>query len=234
VQRSLELEKQFVEKNGELSTSESTLKNTDRDLQENDTLTDTERRQKQSDIGELREKIKSLHKQIALLKEKQEKLTIRSPIDGRVVTWNVRDQLLDRPVKCGQNLLEIADPSKDWELEVQMPEKRMGHLAKAATAAAAKKQKLPVTFFLATNPAEKFEGLVEEVERSAEVRGEEGSTVLIRVSFDQKTLRKAIADPKIGASATAKVDCGKRAIGYVWFHDLVDFVRAKILFRINL
>ena len=24
----------------------------------------------------------------------------------------------------------------------------------------------------------------------------------------------------------------KRAIGYVWFHDLVDFIRAKVLFRI--
>jgi len=29
-----------------------------------------------------------------------------------------------------------------------------------------------------------------------------------------------------------KIHCDKRAIGYVWFHDLVDFVRAKILFRI--
>jgi multidrug resistance efflux pump len=235
VQRSLDLEKQFVEKNGDLGTSESTLKNTDRELQENnDTLTDAEKRQKQAEISQLKEKIKSLRKQIDLLKEKQDKLKICSPIDGRVVTWNVRDQLLNRPVQRGQNLLEIADPTKDWELEVQMPEKRMGHLAKAATAATAKKQKLPVTFFLATNPAEKFEGLVEEVERSAEVRGDEGNTVLIRVSFDQMTLRKAVADPKIGAGATAKVDCGKRAIGYVWFHDLVDFIRAKILFRINL
>jgi hypothetical protein len=113
-----------------------------------------------------------------------------------------------------------------------MPEKRMGHLAKAATAAATKNQKLPVTFFLATNPAETFEGQVEEIERSAEVRGEEGNTVLIRVSFDQNILRKAVAQPKIGASATAKVVCGKRAIGFVWFHDVVDFVRSRILFRI--
>jgi hypothetical protein len=131
-------------------------------------------------------------------------------------------------------LIEIADPAKEWELEVKMPEKRMGHLAKAATIAATKNEKLPVTFFLATNPSEKFEGKVEEVERSAEVRGEEGNTVLVRVSFDQQALRKAIAEPKIGASATAKVDCGKRAIGYVWFHDLVDFIRAKILFRLSI
>ena len=70
------------------------------------------------------------------------------------------------------------------------------------------------------------------MELSAEVRGEEGNTVLVRVAFDQQELREAIADPKIGATATAKIHCGKRAIGYVWFHDLVDFIRAKILFRI--
>jgi hypothetical protein len=89
-----------------------------------------------------------------------------------------------------------------------------------------------VTFFLATNPADQLQGEVDIEELSAEVRGDSGNTVLVHVSFDQDKLHKVVADPKIGASATAKIHCGKRAIGYVWFHDLVDFIRAKILFRI--
>ena len=88
-----------------------------------------------------------------------------------------------------------------------------------------------MTFFLATNPAERLKQ-VEEIERSAEVRGEEGNTCWSACRSIRKTLREVIADPKIGATATAKIHCGKRAIGYVWFHDLVDFIRAKILFRI--
>ena len=107
-----------------------------------------------------------------------------------------------------------------------MPEKRMGHIAEAQSQTT--KSKLPVTFFLATNPAKQLQGEVETIELSAEVRGDSGNTVLVRVSFDQKKLHKVIANPKIGASATAKIHCGKRAIGYVWFHDLVDFIRAKI------
>jgi hypothetical protein len=91
---------------------------------------------------------------------------------------------------------------------------------------------LKVTFFLALNPGEKLEGKVEEIHRSAEVRGEDGNTVLLRVSLDQDRLREVIAEPKIDAGATAKVHCGKRPIGYVYLHDLVDFVRAKILFRL--
>jgi hypothetical protein len=92
--------------------------------------------------------------------------------------------------------------------------------------------KLPVTFFLATNPEKKLEGTVEEVHRSAEVRGDAGNTVLIRVSFDQQKLRDTIGDPKINAGATAKIHCGTASIGYKYLHDLVDFVRSKILFRL--
>jgi hypothetical protein len=45
-------------------------------------------------------------------------------------------------------------------------------------------------------------------------------------------LREVVSDPKIGAEVTAKVYCGKRSVGYVWLHDLIDFIRAKILFRL--
>jgi multidrug efflux pump subunit AcrA (membrane-fusion protein) len=229
VQRSLELEKQIAATTGDLKSKDSKLKNTKRELDDIDDLTEVERSQKESEVSELTETVKSLKEQLKLLEQKQEMLQIRSPIDGRVVTWNVRDRLLDRPVNMGENLLEIADPTKEWELEVQMPEKRMGHLAKAASLA---KDKLPVTFFLATNPEKQFQGKVLSQENSAEVRGEEGNTVVVLVSFDQNELRAAVADPKIGAGATAKVHCGQRSIGYVLFHDLIDFVR-KVLFRIT-
>lgn len=229
VQRSRDLEKEIESISGQIRTNGAKLEGTQSELNLNDELTEVEKNQKQRDLRELSETIKSLQKQLELLNQKAEKLKIRSPINGRVVTWNVEDRLLDRPVNRGENLLEVADPTKDWELEVMMPEKRMGHIAKARSQS---NGKLPVTFFLATSPSKQLHGLVDEEELSAEVRGEEGNTVLVRVSFDQKALREVIADPKIGATATAKIHCGKRAIGYVWFHDLVDFIRAKILFRL--
>lgn len=105
----------------------------------------------------------------------------------------------------------------------------MGHVTQAWTES---NGNLPVTFFLATSPEDQIAGKVVEVHRNAEVRGDDGNTVLVRVSFDQQMLRQTVSDPKIGAGATAKIHCGRRAIGYVWFHDLIDFVRAKILFRI--
>jgi multidrug efflux pump subunit AcrA (membrane-fusion protein) len=231
VERSPDLEKEIAAKTGELNKDNAALLSLDRQhLNDDREVTENEINQKEREKNELIQSMKSLREQLKLLNEKKEKLQIRSPINGRIVTWKPREQLgNDRYVKQGEKLLEVADPEQDWELEVLMPEKRMGHIAKAKAAA---NGPLPVTFFLATNPSQEFQGTVVEDALSAEVRGEEGNTVLVRVAFDQQKLRDAVKDPKIDASATAKIHCGKRAIGFVWFHDLVDFIRAKILFRI--
>jgi hypothetical protein len=229
VQRSIDLEKEIVAVRGELARNMEKIRSTRKELINDDELSEVERSQKESEIKQLNRSVESLQKQLDLLLQKQEHLKIHSPIDGRIITWNVEDRLLGRLVNRGEELLEVADPNSPWELEVTMPESRMGHIARAW---AESNGKLPVTFFLALNPGEKLEGQVTEIHRSAEVRGEEGNTVLLRVSFDQNRLREVIAEPKIDAGATAKVHCGKRAIGYVYLHDLVDFIRAKILFRL--
>ena len=226
-QHSDELEKQIKTTQGDRDAAIARLDSLNRELMSDRELTAVEKSQKFSELGEVQEKIKSLNEQMALLEKMKQMLKVRSPIDGRVVTWNVSERLQGRPVNRGENLLEIADPTGDWELEVYMPEYRMGHIADAD---ARSPDKLPVTFFLATNPQEKLQGLVEHVDTSAEVRGESGNTVLVRVSFDQEAFRRMNSDPKIGATATAKIHCGQRAIGYVLFHDLIDFVR-RMWFR---
>jgi hypothetical protein len=160
---------------------------------------------------------------------KKAKLEVRSPIDGQVVEWNLHEKLMGRPVSQGQVLMEVADPKGTWELEVRMPESKMGYISEAWTESGGK---LKVDFILATHPASPLEGQVEEIDPSAEVRGDEGNTVLVRVSFDQQMLRATFPDPKIGAGVIAKVHCGRRSYAFVWLHDLIDFVRAKILFRL--
>ena len=80
---------------------------------------------------------------------------------------------------------------------------------------------------------EAFKARSMEVHRSAEVRGEEGNTVLVRVSFDQQKLRETSSPIRRSAPAPrprSTAASGRSAT--VWFHDLVDFIRAKILFRL--
>ncbi|MFO0895892.1 MAG: biotin/lipoyl-binding protein [Pirellulales bacterium] len=194
----------------------------------------------------------SLRQQYRLYSAEKAKLELKSPIAGLVISSDVLDELVRRPVGLGDKLMQIADPTGELELEILMPEDRMGHVAQAETARKARlaeiqkqlassrgdrkaleseKQQLErglqVTYILATHPGQEHAGFVREINTLAEVRGADGNVVLLRVAIDKREL----TDPQLGGAATAKVYCGRRSIGYVWFHDLFAFVQ-RMLFRI--
>ncbi len=227
---SIDLDKELNATRGqldELLTEKRTLLT---DTFEN-TLTASEKQQKEGRLARIQKQLQTVQKELELLDKKQDLLTVTSPIDGQVITWQVKQQLHDRPVSLGSVLMEIADPSGEWIVEVTMPERRLGHVSEALRDA--EEGTLDVTFFLATTTEKTFTGKLTQanVASSAEVRGDEGNTVLLRVTFDQDEFRKAIANPKVGAEVRAKVACGRSSIAYAYLHDLVDFIRSKILFR---
>jgi multidrug efflux pump subunit AcrA (membrane-fusion protein) len=230
VQNSSDLEKELETVRGQLLETEAEISSTSRQsIGDDEDSTEADRNQQIARVEQLEKSAISLRKQLELLNDKSKLLEIRSPIDGQVVEWRLHENLFGRPVTRGQVLMEVADPKGDWELEIKMPESRMGYITQAMNESGGK---LKVEFILATHPADKLVGQVEEIEPSAEVRGEEGNTVLVRVGFDQKMLRDTFEEPKIGAGVTAKIYCGRRSIAFVWLHDLFDFIRSKILFRL--
>lgn len=178
---------------------------------------------------ELEQAIRSLKSQIEIYRQKLMNEEVRSPISGEVITWDVKTKLESRPVQPGQVLLSVAQPEGEWELELQMAEDRMGHITRAVHEAEEENRPLEVTFILATEPKQRFKGTVKEVHRSAEVHGEKGSVVTIKVAFDKSDLKELL---RPGAEVTAKVHCGTRSVGYVWFHDLIGFVQSRIFFRL--
>ncbi|MAT69524.1 MAG: hypothetical protein CMJ58_08365 [Planctomycetaceae bacterium] len=185
----------------------------------------------------LEKQLEGINRQIALHEEIRKKLLIRSPIDGEVVTWRVKQLIEGRTVRTGNRLMEVADPTHGWELEAYVPEAKMGHVITQLDELRQTdpEAQLRVTFILATHPAEKLEGRVVKIHSNAEVEGEEGNTVRMDVAFDQDQLKKLVADPardlKFGADVKVKVHCGRAAIGYVWFHELWEFIQSRILFR---
>jgi multidrug efflux pump subunit AcrA (membrane-fusion protein) len=239
-QRSMDLEAEIIRIQGEY---EKTLEQIASIEQQRTALDPRQTRETESDelVGQLaqaRVQRKSLQEQMALLAEKNNKLEVTSPIAGKVVTWKVKDRIEGRPIRRGQQLMEIADPSGIWELEIFVPESRMGHVnqQKLVQEQSNPDSQLRVTFILATHPSEKLEGKVFEIDDSAQVHGEDGNAVRMRVAFEQEVLTRLVKDPandlKVGADVKAKIHCGRRAIGYVWFHDLFEFVQSRILFRL--
>ncbi|MGD0654334.1 MAG: HlyD family efflux transporter periplasmic adaptor subunit [Thermoguttaceae bacterium] len=130
--RSTKLENDTTIIQGEVSSTKKAIASRLRDLQDEGKLRPEERNRLKGEIAELREKLDSLEKQLDLCKKNQEELSIKSPISGQVVTWDLRNRLPNgRPVQRGQVLMRVADPSGPWQLELHMPENRMGHVAEA-------------------------------------------------------------------------------------------------------
>src|SRR6185503_19673225 len=80
VQESPDLDKEMESIRGQLSKDVSTLRSTRDDLDRNEELTEAERSKKESEVGQLKESIKSFQKQLDSLNIKKEILKICSPI----------------------------------------------------------------------------------------------------------------------------------------------------------
>lgn len=205
-----------------------------RKRQDGQETTKDEEDRARADERSLREKTASLDRQLKLLDEKKKLLFVRSPIDGHVTTWDLKNLLDDRTVQPGQVLMSVSNSEGPWELEVLMPEDQMGYVARAQHEF--HKKDLDVTYILANEPGEKHPGKIKDVHLIAEARGEEGNTVMVYVDINKEDLKDPVTGSyeylKQGAGVSARVDCGKRPIGFVWFHDLIEFVQSRILFRL--
>jgi len=228
--RNTDLEVALADVLGRRASSEEQLASTKRSLLEDDKISADEKIRLAGRKAQLQREIESLEQQEQLYRSKKEDLQVRSPIDGVIVTWQVRDRLLLRPVEKGQVLMSVADKTGPWELEVNMPDDRLGHVNRAAAEAKSTGRELVVDYILATDPGTRHYGVVKEIHEQAEVRGEEGNTVLVRVTIDPERHEKE--ELGAGASVTARIACGQRPLGYVWFHDVLSFIQTQILFRL--
>jgi multidrug efflux pump subunit AcrA (membrane-fusion protein) len=360
-------EVEFSRTEGELLAAEKELEAKRRALNEVESSRADEKYRLEGEKASLQEKIKSLSRQIEILKTKRAELQVKSPVNGIVVTWDLKSRLLTRPVQHGSSLMRIADFNKEWIVELHMPDQRMGFVeeaqqklykaqreklrslllgpkpddapgaaanpaAESATPAAGetatapptaatddpraaevdkKLAKIPdeglydqwsiiakakldaqvneilkevpegeakkqladvlaqptydqaweslaalkanaadeelktkisaiakecfldqdenVTFHLATDAGRKLQGRIKEIHHSAEVRGDEGNTVLIKVALDKSQLREIDLCP--GAEVSAKVHCGRSSLGYAWLHEVISYIQSKIIFR---
>lgn len=180
-------------------------------------------------MGQERESLKrkeTLEAQLLLVHEKEEQLIRTSPIDGIVMDWHLKERLRARPVVTGQVLVNLADPRGDWELELYMPEKRMKFLDDAFKESDGKD--LVVDYIQSTNPSADHTGKLSmsDVHYRAELDPTDGAVVKLRVKPD--TMEGLSRRP--GSKVIADVVCGKRSAAFVWFHEVVEWVQANVIF----
>ncbi len=183
-------------------------------------------------LAEAKVKLSGLKAEADIQRSKMNDLELHSPIDGQIFTPDVKKLLEGRPVQEGQSLLRVADPNGDWELDLHMPDDRMGEISRAKLAAEQRNEPLAVTYILQSEPGRQLKGTVKEIARSSEIIDkDDGPVVLIKVAIRKGDIDPANPLALSGVTVTGKVHCGRRSLGYVWFHDLFAFIQAKVLFR---
>jgi hypothetical protein len=173
--------------------------------------------------AEVQELLNSLSQQHEVLKAQRDELIVRSPLTGQVVTWNVRQSLQSRPVQRGQVLMQVADTLGAWVLEVEVPDDRVGHVLEAQREGRAG---LAVSFMLATEPGVIYRGNIEKTALATDVRPSDKANVLMTVGVDRNEIRGL----RPNATVVAHIECGRRSLGFVWFHGLWEALQRKVLF----
>ncbi|QDT36380.1 HlyD family efflux transporter periplasmic adaptor subunit [Stratiformator vulcanicus] len=178
--------------------------------------------------SELIERVKGLQEQAEIIERERDHLRVSAPIAGTLLTWDVEQLRPGRPVVRGQRLLTLADLSGEWELELRLPDERIGDLLAAMEQAEADETQgsISIQFLLATEPEKTYDAVLTEVSLTAEAYDAEPSAVKLSAAIVGD--RRPPLRP--GATVVARIDCGDRPLWYVWFGDFVEAVRVKLLF----
>ncbi|QDT07654.1 HlyD family secretion protein [Rubripirellula lacrimiformis] len=223
--RNPDMEVQLTEIKGQILTALAEKTRVQGQLGLRRQLDDSEKRALMAEQNELEVKHRVLQQKLALQEERRNDLEIRSPIDGVVVSWDVEKTLRSRPIMTGQVLLEVADLNQPMYLELDLPEKREGHLDQyiAKNNLDQPDSKLDVSYILATDPDKPLDAVmfVNTVSTRAEANEEHGAVIKMRAVPDQEPLREL--KPRPGAKVIAKVYCGRRSSGFVFFHEIIEW-----------
>jgi len=179
--------------------------------------------QLQAAIEQCRIDVSSLQHKIGQVEKRIERMILRAPIAGTVVTFVDEQQLIGRPVRRGDTLLEIMDENGPWRLELEVPENRMHHVQHGISTYG---DKVPASFKLTADPAHEFSGWLSHTAERSAIGLESGSVMKIYVSLDNS----ADLPKRIGADVRSRLECGDYSLLYVCFGDVVEYAKREFWF----
>jgi hypothetical protein len=234
VLKNAELDHQIETTRGQFKQSVQQAYELKRQLSNNSALSEADRVRFRQDYNQAEQEATNREAELKILVERQQKLQRLSPIGGLITTWDVEKVLNARPVVTGQVLMTVADPKGPWEIEVLMPEKRMRYLDYAFKNESKVDDKgakyLDVEIILMTAPEIKYYGRLYPpgVGQRAELDAEDGAVVKLRCVPNDDALLQISRRP--GTRVMADVKCGKRSVAFVCFYEVIEWIRANVLF----
>jgi multidrug efflux pump subunit AcrA (membrane-fusion protein) len=194
-------------------------------------------------LAEAREKATGARQQIEIIAEEIDSMSIAAPVTGIVTTWEVKKNLMGRPVEIGQELIAIAGTEGEWVLVVDVSDDDMGPVLRAQSQLekdikAGKKKAgstLSAYFVTATDPQHRYIGNVKRIASNAETV-EAKHVVKVTVGFTDQVRkdylrRNQVTELRPGAEVRARIQCGEARLAYVLLRDVIHVFYESVLFR---
>lgn len=156
------------------------------------------------------------------------RLTLTSPIDGVIVSREIARMLDSRPIRRGDAVVRVADPSDGWRLAIRIHDADVSHVKSYLEQAKSvgEDEIREIEFVIASQPRERFHARLNWLAPSA--RNPDGQGVVLDALAEVEPAAEQYAH--MGATVHAYFVAGKKPFWYVWSRPLWDAVLRKVGF----
>jgi multidrug efflux pump subunit AcrA (membrane-fusion protein) len=215
---SRQLEKELIEVEGEIAEVQQQLRNyalTDAEGEDVDAILAEEAR-RASEVERLKIRLNGLKSRLEFFEERQDKLEVLSPLEGVVITPDLRRRLIDRPINRGDLLMTIAQTDGEWQIELDIADNRVEFIENAIKEA--QPDPVLVEFRLVSDSSTTWFGKLEELDYRSDASGTDGtSRVRGIVSIEEEELDRSL---RLGAKVFGKIECGHRSNFFLLTYEL--------------
>ncbi|MCA8989345.1 MAG: efflux RND transporter periplasmic adaptor subunit, partial [Planctomycetaceae bacterium] len=213
-----ELENQLHELDREIATVNEEIRSL-----KNSRL-DRERRAEQNslvdlDIGirlaELEARQNGLSNERQFVEQRMSSLSIHSPLSGVLLTWDIEQQLQDRPIERGEELFQVGNPDSPWEAIIEIADRDLRYVKTYLEQA----QSEVCTVTSRINPAVEWSGSLQELSVGI-LRYREGT------GFAEAKVAPLQGDTQgtPGEQIVVRIPCGVRPAGFVYLRGLWETI----------
>jgi biotin carboxyl carrier protein len=157
------------------------------------------------------------------------KAPVTAPLAGKVVTFDAREQLVGKTVKPSDPLLRVARVDGPWEIQLDIPGRHIAPVREALRRSGA--AGLEVQLLLASQPLRTYHGRLRWEGLGGETAVKDNVVVLpARVEIVDGDLLGELGRTPVNLEVRARIDCGLRPVGRVWFGDLLEFLYEHLWF----
>ncbi|MEZ6131324.1 MAG: hypothetical protein R3C59_21835 [Planctomycetaceae bacterium] len=169
------------------------------------------------DEQQLQKELENLSDQQLLVQQQAETLTVHAGLSGTAFRRDPQQELLARPVQRGQRLLDIVPNNADWQLDLSIPARLLNYITEHRRQS---QKPAEVRYLLRSAPHQDWTTQLADVDLAVQI---DNGQLVCRATA--KPVEVLIDDLRPGTSVIARVYCGRRSVGFVWFREVWEFWR---------